>query len=203
MWRWLIIMDCKSHSSVLGHLSWPRLQPCHYTDRAIVGFCVSYFMLYQMFRQCTWYHKSPLWRGWIYVHTCAAAVLEDRIFYALHCHNTKVSCTHLSNCSTCIDGSFLTYATLPVVKASCVIISNQHTLVWSASSNVLYMLQFFAFTYTLHYMAHIRLQKSLIFYLTCSQWRVAKLCLLALTHLTASLSICLHTTVVELLNIRS
>jgi hypothetical protein len=70
----------------------------------------------------------------------------------LHCHNTIVSCTHLSNCSTCIDGSFLAYATLPVVKASRVIIANQYTLVWSASINVLYMLQFFAFTYntTLH-----------------------------------------------------
>jgi len=121
----------------------------------------------------------------------------------LHCHNTKVSCTHLSNCSTCIDGSFLTYATLPFVKASCVIISNQHTLVWSASINVPYMLQFFAFTYTLHYMAHICLRKSLIFYLTCSQWRVAKLCLLSLTHQTASLSICLHAAVGELLNICS
>jgi hypothetical protein len=75
----------------------------------------------------------------------------------LHCHSTIVSCTHLSNCSTCIDGSFLTYATLPVVKASRVIIANQYTLVWSASINVLYMLQFFAFTYTLHYIAHIYL----------------------------------------------
>lgn len=69
----------------------------------------------------------------------------------LHCRNPKVSCTHLSNCSTGIDGSFLTYATLPVVKASRVIISNQYTLVWSASINVLYMLQLFAFIYTLHY----------------------------------------------------
>jgi len=121
----------------------------------------------------------------------------------LHCRNTKVCCTRLSNCSTCIDGSFLTYATLPVVKASRVIISDQLTLVWSASINVLYMLHFFAFTYTLHYMAHICLQKSLIFFSTCSQWRVAKLCLLALTHLTASLSICLHVAVGELLNICS
>jgi hypothetical protein len=121
----------------------------------------------------------------------------------LHCHNTKVSCTHLSNCSMCIDGSFLTYATLPVVKASRVIISNQYTLVWSASINVLYLLQFFALTYTLHYVARIHLQKSLIFFLTCSQWRVANLCLLALTHLTASLSICLHVAFGELLSICS
>jgi len=46
--------------------------------------------------------------------------------------------------------------------------------------------------------------RNLTFFLsTCSQWRVAKLCLLALTHLTASLSICLHVAVGELLNICS
>jgi hypothetical protein len=123
----------------------------------------------------------------------------------LQCRNTKVSCTYLSNCSTCISGSFLTYATLPVVKASRVIISNQNTLVWSASINVLYMLQFFSIHLyiTLHYMPDICLQKSLIFFLTCSQWRVAKLCLLTWTHLTVSLSICQHVAVGELLNICS
>jgi hypothetical protein len=120
----------------------------------------------------------------------------------LHCHNTIVSCTHLSNCSTCIDDSFLAYATLPVVKASRVIIANQYTLVWSASINVLYMLQFFAFTCTLHYIAHIYLTEISHFFLDLyTQWRVAKLCLLAVTHLTASLSICLHVAIGELQNV--
>lgn len=45
---------------------------------------------------------------------------------------------HLSNSSMYVGGHFLTYATIPVVKASRVFILGQHTLVWDAGISILY-----------------------------------------------------------------
>jgi hypothetical protein len=55
-----------------------------------------------------------LFPGWNVLHRSAPSVVRH---------------VHLSNSSTCFDGHFLTYTTLPVVKASRVFIYGQHTLV--------------------------------------------------------------------------
>ena len=41
----MIIMDCKNNSSVLGHLSWPRLQPYHYTHSSLRIVCVLFHVV--------------------------------------------------------------------------------------------------------------------------------------------------------------